>query len=106
MEDDLIINEIDNFNWGKATIGDVLELCLKCKTQKQATRLLEAYRNFEPKFADQNLGYMFGYCSDKNRKRLYKLFPVNHPVFGSGFGRGEDPTVEEAFRKGVEHAKS
>jgi len=32
--------------------------------------------------------------------RLYGPLMATHPVFGEGFGRGSDPTPEEAFEAG------
>ena len=90
----------------RGSMGDLMEIVLDIKTKEDAARILERYREFNPKFADQNLGYFFGYCDEETRKRLYGLFPVSHPVFGSGFGRGKDPTPEEAFYKGRKIIKS
>ena len=53
-----------------------------------------------PEIAHKNLGYIFGYCNTEDRKKLYTLFPVNHPIFGSEFGRGSDPSLEDAFKIG------
>ena len=95
-----IMEEIDKFNFAQGTIGTLLSLCCKVTTEEEAKHLLEKYREAEPRFADQNLGYIFGYCDDKTRERLYRLFPVSHPVFGAGFGRGSDPSPEAAFAAG------
>ena len=83
------IDEIKAFDFDKGDIGAYLTLCLKCETEEEATLFLKRYREVEPEYADGNLGYIFGYCSSEDRKKLYKLFPVSHPVFGSGFGRGQ-----------------
>lgn len=80
------MQEIEEYDFGKGNIGSLLSLCCKCSTSDEASRLLERYRDVEGS-ADSNLGYIFGYCGEDTRKRLYKLFPVAHPVFGAGFGR-------------------
>ena len=84
-----VIDEIKAFDFLNEDIGAYLALCLKCETEEEATLFLDRYREITPDFADENLGYFFGYCSCEDRKKLYKLFPVVHPVFGSGFGRVE-----------------
>jgi hypothetical protein len=38
--------------------------------------------------AKRNLGYIIGYCSAEDRKKLYAaLDDISHPIFGSSFGR-------------------
>lgn len=82
-----IDEEIEKFDFNQG-IWAMLSLCCKITTPEQAKRLLERYRVFEPKFADENLGYILGYVEPpEERQRLYKLFPVNHPIFGAKFGR-------------------
>jgi hypothetical protein len=83
-------------------IGQIVELCLKCETKEDAHELLRQYEKYfdDPTIARNNLGYMFGYYDPEDRKKLYALFPVNHPMFGSEFGRGRDPSPEEAFKTG------
>ena len=99
-----IKEEIENYDFENGAISNLLDLCCKAKTQEDATRLIERYRAVN-QYADKNLGYIFGYCGTETRNRLYNLFPVNHPIFGSGFGRGQDPTAKEAFDKGVSMAE-
>ncbi len=83
-------------------ISNILSACLKCESKEQANELLEQYEKYcdTPDIAHGNLGYIFGYCDTEGRNKLYKLFPVNHPIFGSGFGRGKDITSKEAFEIG------
>lgn len=51
--------------------------------------------------ARTNLGYILGYYDHTTRQQWYAALPdVSHPVFGPGFGRGSDPTPEEAFEAG------
>lgn len=64
------------------TIGELLRNAQKCTTRKEAAAFLRAYEAVEPVHAKQNLGYVIGYCSDDERKRLYDLFDLEHPFFG------------------------
>lgn len=84
---------IDGVEFEQASISDVIDMCLKCETKKEASELRERYRAYctTPEVADKNLGYIFGYCNEEQRKKLYSLFPVIHLMFGVSFGReGED----------------
>lgn len=57
--------------------------------------------------ARHNLGYILGYFGDETQKLWYGALPdVSHPIFGPSFGRGGNPTPEEAFNAGVEFAKN
>jgi hypothetical protein len=49
--------------------------------------------------AKNNLGYFSGYCDEKTRARVEKLFMCSHPIFGSIEENGT-PTSEEAFQTG------
>jgi hypothetical protein len=46
-----------------------------------ADKFMKGYRKVT-KFADTNIGYVIGYYDNKERKKLYKIFNVNHPIFG------------------------
>ncbi len=53
--------------------------------------------------ARSNVGYILGYFDDAVQRKWYRALPeVSHPVFGYGFGRGYNPTPEEAFKMGQE----
>jgi hypothetical protein len=81
-------------------LGSLLDLATACETTQDAARMLSEYRQ-ENKHASENIGYMLGYLGAEERARLYRLFEgCNHPIFGPGFGRGHDPTPEEAFEAG------
>lgn len=45
--------------------------------------------------AMQNLGYFAGYYDAKDRIKLYEVFDIAHPIFGT-----KEPTPEEAFDMG------
>jgi hypothetical protein len=63
-------------------------------------------RGREREVARSNIGYILGYYSDDVMKRWYANLPdVSHPVFGAGFGRGNDITPEEAFEMGKKMGK-
>lgn len=56
--------------------------------------------------AGSNIGYLMGYYSPEERQRVYGLFPqASHPIFGHDFGRGYEPTAEEAFTAGQRYAR-
>lgn len=88
---------IAKIHFKQANISDIIELCLKCETKKEASELRERYRAYciTPEVADGNLGYMFGYCNGEQRKKLYGIFPVVHPAFGKDFGREVRKEVSE-----------
>jgi hypothetical protein len=70
-------------------ISDLISACLQCQTKEQAGELQKQYEEYcdTPEIARSNLGYIFGYCNDEDRNKLYMLFSVSHPIFGSNFGR-------------------
>lgn len=70
------------------SISDLISLCLSCETKKDAENIMRQYEQYcdAPEIARGNLGYIFGYCDEEDRKKLYDLFPVSHPIFGSEFG--------------------
>ena len=90
----------------------------KLKTPHDIQRFVKEYEDYllkcgEPSIrgrevdvARSNVGYILGYYGDETRKLWYGcLDNVNHPIFGSGFGRGKEVTPEEAFDIGVERGK-
>lgn len=97
----------EKIDFVRIDVGQLIALCLKCNTKEEAKQVLEQYENYcdSPEIARENLGYIFGYCLKEEREKLYRLFPVSHPVFGEGFGRGKDLSPEEAFKKGYEWEK-
>jgi len=87
------------------TYGELANAVAACKTQEEANEVFKKAKEDNPEFAEQNIGYLIGYFSDKEQKRLYKFFETcNHPIFGPKFGRGYSPTPEEALAKGIELA--
>ena len=79
----------DKICFAEMNIAGVVSRCLACETVEEAEIVLHAYEDYcdTIEIAHRNLGYIFGYCSPENRERLYRLFPVNHPIFGAEFGR-------------------
>jgi len=89
------------------TMRDVLEACSGCQTKEEADEVLRRCKEDNPQYAEQNIGYMLGYLGKDERERLYPLFSTcNHPIFGSDFGRGYEPTTKEAFEAGKTFAAS
>ena len=57
--------------------------------------------------AKSNVGYILGYYSDDVQSLWYgTLNDVSHPIFGSGFGRGQEITPEDAFEMGKNWGKN
>ena len=78
------------FEWGGVkytsfpeTLNKALSLPAK-DAKKFADGFMKGYRKLT-KFADSNVGYMIGYYGDKERRKLHKLFNVDHPVFGRDY---------------------
>lgn len=66
----------------------------------------DTVRGREREVARQNVGYILGYHSDGVMKKWYAALPdVNHPIFGSDFGRGKEITPEEALEAGRRAAR-
>ena len=82
------------------TYGELLEACYNCQTQKDAEQVIQKALEDSP-HAKENIGYLLGYMRPEEREKLYTLFfDCNHPIFGSGFGRGKDISPKEAFEAG------
>ena len=100
--------QFENIDFAKLDISGLLNLCLKCQTKEDAKKLLEHYEKYcdNPETAHINLGYIFGYASEENRKRLYSLFPLIHPIFGPSFGRGSDGIIMKLLTEWIkDHSK-
>lgn len=91
-----------DIDFAKLDISQIIKLRLTCETKEDASEVLKQYEKYcdTPEIAHKNLGYNFGYCNTEDRKKLYSLFTVDHPIFGHGFGRGSDPSPEDTFKIG------
>lgn len=92
-------------------IQGIVDICLRCNTKEDAENILRQYEEYcaTPEIAHINLGYIFGYVGDESRKKLYSLFPVNHPAFGEKFGRNdesEDVVIKDAVEKMMDKNKA
>ena len=90
------------FRWkGKPllTLGDVSDAVIQCQTKADAKSFLASYRRITP-HAEANIGYLTGYFTDDECRRIQDLFGVSHPIFGTTI-----PTLEEAFNAGVKWEK-
>lgn len=96
-----------NIKFDKMKTFDIISLSLECDTKEEALEIIKQYEKYcdTPEIAHINLGYLFGYCNEDDRKKLYSLFPVSHPIFGSKFGRGYEPTPIEAVNEGFKIVK-
>ena len=81
--------QFESVHFNDLSITNIITLCLSSKNREDAKYILKQYEQYcdTPEIAHSNLGYMFGYCNAEDRKKLYDLFLVNHPIFGSQFGR-------------------
>ena len=66
------------------TVGNIINAVENIKTKEEANEFKKIYRK-ENEYADANIGYIFGYLSKEERKRLQELFAVDHPVFGRNY---------------------
>lgn len=82
-----VSGKFGKINFEGMEIGYMIDLFLKCETNEDADDILGQYENYcdTKEIARQNLGYIFGYADDENRKKLYLMFPVTHPIFGTHF---------------------
>ncbi|MGG0793730.1 hypothetical protein ABE137_06960 [Brevibacillus laterosporus] len=63
------------------TAGDLLNKgIIKCETPEEAQEFMRQYRA-ENEHADSNVGYLSGYCSIEEAKRIKEWFGVKHPIF-------------------------
>ena len=82
------------------TIGDLLDAACTVRTRDEGQEFMRLYRA-ECKYADENIGYLSGYCDRKTMARIQDLCGVSHPIFGRS-----TPTPEEAFEAGVRMAQA
>lgn len=76
------------------TWGDIMRIVESIDNETDAQDFMAEYRKVN-KYADENIGYASGYCSDETAARIQKLFKVTHPIFGD-----KRPTAAEAFAEG------
>lgn len=100
-------SDANHFRWNGRWLmsyGDIAEAMTSCRTEKDAESFKKAYIEFTTKsIAMSNMGYLLGYLSEKEARRLHKIFKVDHPILG-GPG-GYDSSPQEAFEKGKEMGK-
>jgi len=72
------------------TLGDLMERGIdQCATPEEAREFMRLYRD-ENVYAATNVGYVAGYYSSLERKRIQEWFGVAHPIFGTGEVSGEE----------------
>lgn len=77
--------EIEAFEFNKARVFGILDLCCKVTNEEEAKHLIARYKETN-EHAEENLGYAFGYVEPKAKRiKLHKLFKVVHPIFGSSY---------------------
>jgi len=96
------------------TIGEVykdrIETGLSCEEIRRRFELMVADCDGNRLLAGQNLGYVLGYYGRETREQWYGCLsaedtPVVHPIFGPNFGRGYEPTAQEALEAGRRWAR-
>ena len=97
------MGEFDNLKVVNIPISDLLDICERCKTEDDAKKVLNQMieQSDSPEIATENLGYIFGYAGEEERKRLYSLFHLSHPIFGEGFGKGDDGKYVESLKEAI-----
>ena len=77
----------------------LLDQITKIDSEKEATEFKESYIEYILKdnkdikgnrkeaitIANSNIGYLAGYCAEKTRNRIHKLFKADHPIFGASY---------------------
>lgn len=77
------------------TIGELMTGGIdQCATPDEAQAFMAAYRSVNP-HADVNIGYLSGYYSQSEARRIREWFGVTHPIFGH-----TEPSAEQAFEAG------
>jgi hypothetical protein len=99
----------------KASLGEILDdvtAIAQCGFYAEAARYKQMLvnrriRNVSPEsmldseqIVAQNIGYLSGYASQKDRHRICDVFGTTHPFFGD-----TDPTPDEAFQMGKDWVK-
>jgi len=102
------IEKFGDIDFSKFNIGGLISLCLRCETKEDADEILRQYEKYcdTQEIVHSNLGYIFGYTNEEDRKKLYSLFPVSHPIFGTAFGRLGDVFPEDAIKAGMKKRDS
>jgi len=77
-------------------LSDAILAIARADDQDAADRFMAAYRLDNPVGADQNVGYLSGYCSPDTMAKVQRMFKVAHPIFGIR----TDVGAEEAFDTG------
>lgn len=105
-------------NKKEPTYGDLLDPAMKITDPDDAAQYFQSYVEHLVLFVEQkhpgetfdfiydesvniaksNLGYFAGYCDNKTRERVERLFCCEHPIFGSI--QNGTPTAEQAFKMG------
>lgn len=83
------------------TIEDAMNALRDIHTKEDAQEYLRLARLDGP-YADQNIGYLFGYFSRPRWQELSNLFGILHPVFGDQY----DLTDDEIMQMGMERGKA
>lgn len=83
------------------TIENAMEALRGIHTKEDAAEYLRLAR-LEGEYADENIGYLFGYFSRPRWKELSELFGILHPIFGDNYGLTDD----EILYMGIDRARA
>jgi hypothetical protein len=81
------------------TIQDAMDALRDIHTKEDAQEYLRLAR-LDGEYADQNIGYLFGYFNRDRWRELSELFGVLHPVFGDNYGLTDDEIMEMGIERG------
>lgn len=81
------------------TIQDAMDALRDIHTKEDAQEYLRLAR-LDGEFADQNIGYLFGYFNRDRWKELSELFGILHPVFGDQYNLTDDEILQMGMERG------
>jgi hypothetical protein len=81
------------------TIDDAMTALRDIHTKEEAAEYLRLAR-LEGPYADENIGYLFGYFNRDRWKELSELFGILHPVFGDRYNLTDDEILQMGIERG------
>jgi hypothetical protein len=81
------------------TIDNAMEALRDIHTKEEAAEYLRLAKEEGP-YAEQNIGYLFGYFNRDRWKELSELFGVLHPLFGDNYNLTDDEILQMGIARG------